>query len=123
METGIVIAISAMHHAGKDMFSRMLLHQVKSAIIVDSAGDRLPRLQLAVTQMDDLVLSKSLQHFDIIQITHIAGLSSAAGIKGRSIQPDLPAMFRGRGRLHPGSKFPDVAIFVVKLSCLHGDLF
>jgi hypothetical protein len=71
-----------MHDAGKDMFSGMLLHQIKPAVPVNHAMNGFTdRQRLSAAVQDHTVLPAGVRDFGLIQKAVIAWLSPAFRIK------------------------------------------
>ena len=116
----VVIAVAAVDDAGDNVFAGVLLHQVKTAVIIDLARHRSAGLQRPVAQMHHFFAPfLHIQHSRNSQSSQIAGLSAAFGVEGSGIQNHFKSTGRFRTAFHLCFKTCQVAIFIIELSC-HG---
>ena len=87
VETHIMITVTAMDDAGDDMLTGMLLHQIKTAIIIEDSFHTASDFQGTFTQMDYFFATLlHISNANTAQSTQIAGLSAAFRIKRGCIQ-------------------------------------
>ena len=119
MKSNIIISICSMHKPADNMFSGMLLHQIKSSVPVNLSSHFTVRFDCFFCIMNDLtILLMYFQHFYIIQRTKIAWLSASFRIKSCLIQNDLVSFFTFSAFQNFCSKFFCIYIFIIQFSCL-----
>ena len=118
MESYIIISVCFMHQTADDMFTGMLLHQVKSSLPVDLSSYFTSDLQSHLCMMNNLaVFFLDICHCDLIQCSKITRLSTALRIKSGLIQNDLIALTGFSALENFCGKFFYIYIFVIQFSC------
>ena len=107
-----------MHKPADNMFSGMLLHQIKSSVPVNLSGNITACFNRFFCIMDDLsIFFMYFQNFHIIQRTKVTWLSAALRIKSGLIQNDLISFTSFSALENFCGKFFYIYIFVIQFSC------
>ena len=95
MESDIFKAKAGVNDAGDQMFTRMLLRQIKAARPINGTLDLLPDLQGRVGKVYDLVPPfLNVQHPCLPDLAEVTRLAAARRIEDRPVEHYLPAVFR-----------------------------
>lgn len=115
MEAHIVIAEFLMHQAGVNMLSRMVLHEIKTPLPVNSSMHPASHVQRLVGIMDHYTLFPVyIKHPGIAQGPLVPRLSAAFGIKSGVVQYHLIAFLPLRAAHYYTVKVLHVGIFIKK---------
>ena len=94
MEAYVVISEGAVHNAGNDVLSRVLLHFGETLLIVDGTVHLCARRKFCVGVMDDdIVLFLHIQHVYAAQASGISVLAAALREEYGLVQNYLIALF------------------------------
>jgi len=116
VEAHIVIAVAAVDKTADEMLAGMLLHEIKTALPVDHAVNRLTHGQRTFAAVQHFaVLFAYVDDFHPVQMAKIAGLTAAFRIKGGLIQHHVPKAFGLLAAQDNGIEFPQIGFLIIKL--------
>ena len=100
MEAHVVVAETAVDNAGENVLAGVQLHEAEPALPVDSSLNVASNIQRLFAVVDDLAICfVRIRHAHVCEITGIARLAAALGIKGRFVQHYVePVLSRRAGQ-------------------------